>query len=1190
MERIRFGKNQKDLSLRQEPLVLRTAGFDDGNGTTFLRSREELEDTVAEGSHLGRLVYVCEDREESLVIPCELTPNYGHRFVIHEDAVILVSDAMYVPRDGIARDHGRSWGATDVLVEDGFDKEIIRYPSGVLFPVGREMGYLVGNVGQNAKDSLRESIGIEPMADAPFLLQFNYLRKTLVVHTVNGAGAWVRKELTDSGQLQEVIGSVQGVFGYDEKIIRDLTDIVKTGKVSSGRFEITASVHTPLENRSDLQKEILAEYGRDVPLGIARSMIELVVKRDSLRGLKSKGNSLELYDLKGNPIKKEEVYYDEETGERRVRDTTTGLHDPEYRERLEQRLSELIKDSLALFPPEERVFHLTWYSLVVPRLVSAIVQDERLVNRIYEDDIFGLFKMCTDWYLNPREVHRTHFRVGYGGSEYYTPRVPAYLVPPLNVIKDIRYLGRRLGVQAAFETIYEAADQRGISRESIALLIRDRLKEYYSKGKEYHEYLRPDIRDLPEEEIIDHIIRTVQEVDYPKHDFKALTERDSFDVVPVGHLLESVFPILYMEMFGIRPNIEDILERFHIPTEPPTLVVFNGAEAAIAINKMDPLRVRMTRDTVQIVLREFVQRYGHARVIFQNDKPLADVSPQDVLVLQYINDLVQAHPDLSADADAQLAGFAAHHRKNGVQAVFGMLPHRAYAALHPLFFGDATRTSDPTQKLSTDGLMEPIEPSRWNVTFQGPPEAIFGVYRKIWQKYANRDHLLQWLRERKKLHEFDLAKAGQNVLRVAELLHDAELGKSEGEALYLVAQNLFAHSEEVLNVVQESIASAEPIKNLKGANKKIDKVQGSDLVEDIRVLVIAAELISGKRQQESPQGCLKKVVGKMYGSVGLVTSRFFPVINRIDARTDDFGEWQSFVDDLSYSSPSETLSDIEQLEERIRVEKDKRIRTRASISEAVKINNRQALVEAIESGDVDPLFEPQSLEVEVKVGHVPVYYRFGESEPQLVGLLHDMGAETYEDWYATIRNSAVDRYRRIKGTAAAFAAQATAPDSDVDLSEFAERIVEEGRLEHLSKVMEQEGIRVQQLFHDFFQREVDNQLTMDDVKKAYLTRRRRIVERITKNVLGLQGEAAKSMRKQVRTQVDGVILPRIVSRASGAVLEDLKVGWAKAEHGLREIELMGLFVNADPGREQDVSGFYHQVRESARNNRRLYEQ
>lgn len=1189
MERIRFGNNQKGLLLRQEPLVLSTAGFNDGMDITFLRSRRELEDTVAEGPRLGRLVYVCEDREESLVIPCERTPNYGHRFVIHEDAVILVSDVMYVSRDGIARDQGRSWGTTDVLVEDGHDKDTIRYQSGVLFPVGREMGYLVGNVRQNTKDSLKEGIGIEPMVDAPFLLQFNYLRKTLVVHTVNEAGSWVSKELTDSGQLKEVIDSVQGVFGYDETIIRDLTDIVKTGNVRSGRFEISASVHTPLEVRSDLQKDILAEYGKDVPLGIARSMIELVVKRDSLRGLKSKGNSLELYDLKGNTITKEEVYYDEETGERKVRDVTTGLHDPEYRERLEQRVSELIKDSLALFPPEERVFHLTWYSLVVPRLVSAIVQDERLVNRIYEDDVFGLFKMCTDWYLNPKEVHRTHFRVGYGGSEYYTPRVPAYLVPPLNVIKDIRYLGRRLGVQAAFETIYEVADQRGFSREYIALTIKDRLKEYYAKGKEYHDYLRADLRDLPEEEIIDHIIRTIQEVDYPKHDFNALAERDSFDVVPVGHLLESVFPSLFVEMFGVRPNIEDILERFHIPTEPPTLVVFNGSEAAIAINKMDPSRVRMTRDTVRIVLREFVERYGHARVIFQNDKPLGDIPPQDVLLLQYINELVQSHPDLSADADAHLAGFAAHHRKNGIKAVFGMPPHRAYAALHPLLFGDATRTSDPTQKLSTDGLMEPIEPSRWNVTFQGPPEAIFGVYRKIWQQYANRDHLLQWLKERKKLHEFDLAKAGQHVLRVAELLHDAELGKSESEALCLVAQTLFPDSEEVSNIVQESIASAEPIKNMKGAIKKIDKVQGNDIAESIRVLMVAAELISGKKQQEPPQGCLKKVVGKMYGSVGLVTSRFFPVINRLDPRTEDFGVWQSFVEDLSYSSPTETLSDIEQLEERIRTEKDKLIRTRATISEAVKTNNRQALMQAIESGSVEPLFEPQSLEVEVKVGHVPVYYRLSESEPQLVGLSHDMGAETYEDWYASIRNSAVDRYRRVRGTVAAFAAQATAPDSDVDLSEYAERIVEEGRLEHLSKVMEQEGIRIQQLFHDFFQREVDSQLTMGDVKRAYMTRRRRIVERITKNVLGIQGEAAKRMREQVRRQVDEVILPRIVSKASGAVLEDLKVGWAKAENGLREIELMGMFVNADPGREQDVSGFYHQLRESARKNRRLYE-
>ncbi len=447
-------------------------------------------------------------------------------------------------------------------------------------------------------------------------------------------------------------------------------------------------------------------------------IMAFIFQRDGMEETQRSSQSLQVYAADGTPI-----------------NPAVG----EYRKQFYEQVHTLVRNTSYEFSAEE----WSYMTMVVPELVGALVLTENHIDRVYQEDLYPLVQVAVDWFKHPDAVDKTHIRVGYGGETVIGARAPVYIKPALETMEQVRYVFSKHRNWALFRAL----------RAQIGV----------DKGPEMDAFVANHIRSI--------VGSRNGRTSLSAIDGEVLQELNEYSHTSPDEL----HPVLeeMWEHFGVDLEYESLQRRFHFSEKNPTLVVFNGAEAAIRINHKDVDQTREARDKTQLLLRTYIAEFHPAlreSVVFQNDVPWEDHTYMTSLVIMYARDLIyQANGGLD-EVNQRLARFAHHHASGEAQSVYGMPGHIAYAALHFLFFEDRQEVQNNAEKLPLTNVMESIHVPRNVLYHQGPPEVVFGEYRKLVSKTATRSDFVEWLTRRHQAGEIDKVALGRAIWDKAQKL------------------------------------------------------------------------------------------------------------------------------------------------------------------------------------------------------------------------------------------------------------------------------------------------------------------------------------------------------------------------------------------------------------------------------------
>ncbi len=445
---------------------------------------------------------------------------------------------------------------------------------------------------------------------------------------------------------------------------------------------------------------------------VANRIVAAVFQRDENTADRGSGQSLQVYDAKGNPTNPSE-------GRGRV----------DFQSEV-QRL--MLEASHSVDSHE-----WNYMAMLVPRLVGALVLTENHVDRVYKPDLISTVKIAIDWFKRPDIIDQTHIRVGFGGESMVNGRGPAYLVPSLETITAVRNVFARHKNWVLHHELHDrmtAGEPDDGTKSATAKRIDDAIRAQLADRISQLDHGEIRVAD-PLGEILNNT--------YLTHD-------------QVSQSIEAVWS--GADFLGEPPPYEDLGKKYHFTDKLPTLVLFNAAHAAIEINGRSETDLLDARSQTQHLLKAFVDEYyPHASesVVFQNDKSWEEHDFYTRMMLFYTRDVIASVGNLES-VDDRLKQFAHHHVEHNGKTFYGMEGHIMYAVLHPHFFGDPVVGGDRGSVLPSTNVMEDVGAPRHIIFDQGPPEIEFGRYRKAFSENASRPQFIEWLNRRSAAASIDM--------------------------------------------------------------------------------------------------------------------------------------------------------------------------------------------------------------------------------------------------------------------------------------------------------------------------------------------------------------------------------------------------------------------------------------------------
>lgn len=462
-------------------------------------------------------------------------------------------------------------------------------------------------------------------------------------------------------------------------------------------------------SRPEITSDIAREYRKTRITTITDQIHARIFQRDGDKTDRSAPQSLQVYDLYGtpaNPAEEESARTLKSNIHLQVMEATQGYSKSEFE----------------------------CFGLLVPELVSALVLDKSLIGKVYSKDLPSVVSIAIDWFTNPDAIDQTPFRIGYGGEEKVGARAPTYLVSALETMEKVRQEEGRYGNWA-------------IQHELLDRIGKDKIAEV-------NKWFEQQIREAAPDQTAAWDSR------------ECLLEVQNPHALPIESTRKIVNQA-WVDFLGTQAPIDELQQKYHFTDKVPTLVVFNGANAAIEIDGMERRKVIAARNEMQRFLKSYVNTFTPelaASVTFENDRSWNRHDLYTRLLVLYAHDLIHRANGHIKPVEERLAQFGRNHQRDESQPIRGLSPSEYYASLHPFFFKDPQIVDNKAEKIPDPKIMEPTRPARNVFYHQAHPEITFGVFRKLYSEKATAFDFIKWLEVRVARTETDYGSLAQSVL------------------------------------------------------------------------------------------------------------------------------------------------------------------------------------------------------------------------------------------------------------------------------------------------------------------------------------------------------------------------------------------------------------------------------------------
>lgn len=360
-------------------------------------------------------------------------------------------------------------------------------------------------------------------------------------------------------------------------------------------------------------------------------------------------------------------------------------------------------------------------ALLAPKLASALVLDRRYITKVHDKDFRSIFSIALDWFINPDAIDQTQIRTGFGGEEQVGNRVPAYVISGIETLKRIKEVMWSHGNWAVHNAL----------RDTIPAEMGPQVDWFivWSIRNQFGNLTHPDGTAYADPDYLDEIMNP-----------KRVKPEEMRGIV--NHAWNN---------FTRRPqDLEKVRKNYHVTDKVPKLVIFNGANAAIAIDHMDKDKVHEARRKTQGLINAYINTFHPDfidDIVFQNDTDWEHHNDITIFMMHYLHDLIATKNGERIRVAEKLHQFGQHHQRDRQSEVLGMLPSDAYAMLHRDFFDDPF-LREGTDKLYPTNIMDGLLPTRNIIYRQGQPEIVFGAIRKLVGEEASMSEFIKWMKDR----------------------------------------------------------------------------------------------------------------------------------------------------------------------------------------------------------------------------------------------------------------------------------------------------------------------------------------------------------------------------------------------------------------------------------------------------------
>lgn len=543
---------------------------------------------------------------------------------------------------------------------------------------------------------------------------------------------------------------------------------------------------------------------RGIQYSLAQSIVNACVAKIETRKLPNGDESnhpLEVYDIQGES------------------------HTPQYDQYREQATKSVYEMLRSLDVAKEEHHHA---GLLLPKIVEALILDDRYIDRVYEPDLPSIVGIAIDWFTHPEEIYQTHIRIGEGGESQLTSRRLAYETGALRSMEKVREMYARYTNYAIEHELNNRLDavatslfpkrsqklERNAYIQSFQHKINiAKLRTLEKRGVNIAVKFSLDVSRIDDPDYADTVNAAV-----------GVPEMETFEgtMLALAETREILIDA-WSSVFEEPIDFTNLKQKYHISDHVPTLVVFNASNAAIAINGKDADHVYETRDAAQRLLMNYVREFHpglEEYILFQNDLPWTSEGEfAKRMLLGYRKDLLVRENGAVRKATEQLNLFAAHHRERGADdTVFGFSPAEVYAILHHEFFADISSVNpgELRDAVPDIGIMDThftgvsvlngemqeasfVHRTPKHVLYhQGPPEMVFGIYRNILREKDSLTGWTKWLDEQVRMSQLQYADMADAIdLLANQYLADKPANQFAG--IYGRAMNeLFNASDSIV--------------------------------------------------------------------------------------------------------------------------------------------------------------------------------------------------------------------------------------------------------------------------------------------------------------------------------------------------------------------------------------------------------
>lgn len=454
----------------------------------------------------------------------------------------------------------------------------------------------------------------------------------------------------------------------------------------------------------------------------------------------------------------------------------------EAAEDFKQQVNQTISESVALLSERE----LDYFGMLVPQFVQAIASSEKYVDEVYQKDTLSIVKIAIDWFMHPEEVKKTHIRIGFGGEEIVNSRLPAYIVPALHMLEDLKKINGHYINWAMLNALQDTVG--GNRAQDINTFMVNGISQAINQGGKtagFDKYIEQKVAAKKSQ------YKKAKQFDEVGEKQKAVLEEMEENKFLTTEQARIIIIDAWTSLAGKPPEMKELQKLYHFTDGLPKIVAFNAAHAAIEIDRMDANRVIPARDNSQKLLRAYVSEF-HPDLVnqlaFQNDIPWSQLSHHAKMQLLFAHELIDTYDGEKEEVETRLAKFGKHHRRNLTNTILGMPISEAYGAAHAFFFQDPYAVTAWDEKLPNPQMMEYVQTTSGeidiprNIVFhQGPPEKEFGVYRKLFSENATTTLFLDWLKRRQKRAKFESDTQLYFDVLATQIFEQAKIIQQDGD-------------------------------------------------------------------------------------------------------------------------------------------------------------------------------------------------------------------------------------------------------------------------------------------------------------------------------------------------------------------------------------------------------------------------